>query len=588
MKILLLIALTTGTLFLNSPGIAQESSAQKSQSSRVIAKARSQNTLDWGLRDTAPPVSYTDNNGQLRGFCTELIDVLEKYLKEKNYVEDGFKINREPIKHVNRFKRTSKHELDGECGPDSIRTDIQGFKFSKPFVKTSTKLLLSRANKDKLGRLLNNQGEKLKIGIIQNSTTKTRVESYFNTSADVIVFPGRADALQALVSGNIDAFANDEIVLRGILRDQDFSRNKSYFISDVQIGSESYGLVLPDDDDEWVNIINRFLRDENAEIKKLIDQYFGEEPSINWMFLCLILLLVVPSLGFIHWVKLLNSAQEQKKTNTFVDGYALLIGVGESAYSRLSLPVTVKDVKALRQVLVDPNFCAYPNDSKHVRLLHDQEATRSKILEQLNWLKEQAEANPKATVVVYYSGHGWLNQNQNCYYLLPHDINPFNLESSALSAEEFTNALRQIKSERLLVIIDSCHAAGMATAKQISSGYFEETSVPKSVIDNLKQGKGRVIFTSSKGEESSWIRPDNQMSIYTYHLIEALKGKDNQAHDNVVKISHLMNYLSEQVPRSALSMGGKKQTPCFNFDTEDFPVALLKGRRPDRMTRDLK
>ncbi|MDZ7992612.1 MAG: caspase domain-containing protein [Nostoc sp. EfeVER01] len=296
--------------------------------------------------------------------------------------------------------------------------------------------------------------------------------------------------------------------------------------------------------------------------------------------------------GYMYWVKRQNSQAETKpnfdpKTSIFARGYALLIGVGESAYQPLSLPVTVKDVQALHQVLVDPNFCAYPNDSEHVQLLYDREATRSKILEQLNWLKEQAEANPKATVVVYYSGHGWFSKSQNRYYLLPHDINPFDLENSSLSAEEFTNALRQIKSERLLVIIDSCHAAGMATAKKIPSD-FEEIPIPKSVVNDLKQGKGRVVFTSSQGEESSWIRPDKQMSIYTYHLIEAMKGEANQAHENFVKISHLMKHLSDKVPNSAHTLCQKEQTPYFSFESEDFPVALSKGRHPNKITRGLK
>ena len=34
-------------------------------------------------------------------------------------------------------------------------------------------------------------------------------------------------------------------------------------------------------------------------------------------------------------------------TELFNQGYALLIGVGESAYGSLSLPVTVKDTQAI-------------------------------------------------------------------------------------------------------------------------------------------------------------------------------------------------------------------------------------------------
>lgn len=40
-------------------------------------------------------------------------------------------------------------------------------------------------------------------------------------------------------------------------------------------------------------------------------------------------------------------------TNTFPHGYALLIGVGESAYPKWSLPVTVKDMHAIQSILTD-------------------------------------------------------------------------------------------------------------------------------------------------------------------------------------------------------------------------------------------
>ncbi len=58
-------------------------------------------------------------------------------------------------------------------------------------------------------------------------------------------------------------------------------------------------------------------------------------------------------------------------SSLFTHGYALLIGVGETANPRWSLPVTVKDVQALQSVLTEPELCAYPNDKHHVRLLHD-------------------------------------------------------------------------------------------------------------------------------------------------------------------------------------------------------------------------
>lgn len=270
-------------------------------------------------------------------------------------------------------------------------------------------------------------------------------------------------------------------------------------------------------------------------------------------------------------------------TGSFAHGYALLIGVGKSAYPAWSLPVTVKDAVALESVLTDPNLCGYPNNKNHVCLLHDESATRNAILNGLNWLKEKSARDSEATVVVYYSGHGWLNkEGKDNYYLIPHDVEPFDIENSALSAQDFTNGLRQIQAQRLLVVIDSCHAEGMANSKD---GYTAiklppsliQISPPKSIVNDLKQGEGRAVFTSSRGTQVSWIRPDNAMSVYTYHLIEALKGKGNNQGDNVVRVSNLMNHLGRTVPKSALTLRQAEQTPFFDTAAEDFAVALLRG-----------
>jgi hypothetical protein len=92
----------------------------------------------------------------------------------------------------------------------------------------------------------------------------------------------------------------------------------------------------------------------------------------------------------------------------FAHGYALLIGVGEGAYAPWSLPVAVRDMQALQSVLTDPGLCGSPAD--HIRLLHDADATRQVILDGLAWLAGQAVADGDATAVVYFSGHGWLDE----------------------------------------------------------------------------------------------------------------------------------------------------------------------------------
>ncbi|MGD1713747.1 HEAT repeat domain-containing protein, partial [Dapis sp. BLCC M172] len=275
--------------------------------------------------------------------------------------------------------------------------------------------------------------------------------------------------------------------------------------------------------------------------------------------------------------------------------YALLIGVGDCKYPNWSLPVTVKDVQAIKSFLINPDLCSYIDNENYLRFLCNEQATKQNILDNLNWLQQQAKNDPEATILVYYSGHGWLDDLTQNYYLIPHDTVARNRKktvSTALPATEFNKALQQISAQKLLVIIDSCHAQGMATAKETEElelpDNFNQTALPKNLIEDLRKGTGRAVFTSSTGEEKSYYR--QQMSIYTQHFLEALQGGGNKPGDKIVTVSNLMNYVSKTVPESAQKLG-EKQTPIFDFSqTEDFPVALLRGGKglPDGGWEEVK
>ena len=262
--------------------------------------------------------------------------------------------------------------------------------------------------------------------------------------------------------------------------------------------------------------------------------------------------------------------------STFEHGYALLVGVGTTAEPVWSLPVTVQDAKALERLLTDPSSCAYPPDHAHVRLLHDGGATRAAILKELRWLAAQAQADPDATVVVFYSGHGGFDAASGTYFLIPYDTMRGDVANTALSAHVLTEALRRVRARRLLVALDCCHAAGMAVAKELPANYVL-AAPSKSVIDQLTQGDGRVVFSSSLGTQSSYVRLDGRLSVFTYHLLEALQGAGNLPGDTEARISNLIYHVGKMVPASVQADYHADQTPYFDSATTDFTVALIKG-----------
>lgn len=589
--------IATGSMFYANPSVIAQSSTFRentNNSSRILNKIKNENILNWGYSNGNAPVSYEKNSlAEPDGLCAELMGLLENYLNTSGLVIDGFEIKPYSIRFGDRFENTkikdssTPPKLDIECGANTIRKDVKGIIFSEPFAFSKTKILIPKLKEELFKNVLDlKTNDSIKIGIIKNSTSENKISNFFPSNSHIKYFKTKGEAIKALEEGVIDGFINDEILLKGILKQGEIPNSQNYVIyEDITFGLEPYGLVLPADDSIWLNTINNFIKNNQKELdklqKKYIEYYITPVPPNNLVVLGLSLLGLV--LGIIYWIKL---RQGQKKS--FEHGYALLIGVGRCANSNLSLPVTVKDVQEIRKTLISPRFCAYSNDENHIRLLHDELATRENILDGLNWLKQQTEHDPNATVTVYYSGHGARRKSDNRYYLIQHDTDIHHFEETALSAENFNEKLQQIKAKRLLVIIDSCHAAGMASSKdelekkqqvplfsRILSG-FEEKAYPEISVDYRKNGEGIVVFTSSKGSESSWIRPDKEMSIYTYHLIEALKGRGNKRSDKSVKVSDLMNYLAKKVPESARKLCKAEQTPNFDFKTEDFTIALLK------------
>ena len=71
----------------------------------------------------------------------------------------------------------------------------------------------------------------------------------------------------------------------------------------------------------------------------------------------------------------------------------------------------------------------------------------------------------------------------------------------------------------------------------------------------LMQGQGRAVLSSSTAEESSYVRSDRRMSIFTYHLIEALTGHARPPDGATeVLVSDVMGYVSRRVPQSAVAV----------------------------------
>lgn len=252
--------------------------------------------------------------------------------------------------------------------------------------------------------------------------------------------------------------------------------------------------------------------------------------------------------------------------------YALVIGIAN--YQKIKgLPETVlKDARDIYELLISPQYCGYLPDN--VQLLLDTEATQTALLQALAKLAERS--NPNSTVFIYISSHGGQLKSGSYAgeYLLPVDTDFTSdglLAETAISGTQFTEALRAIPAQKLVVIFDCCHSGGIAEPKDADAPEIK-AGLPESYYDVLKQGRGRVILASSRSTEESYILSGAANSLFTQHLLDGLKG-GVIAPGGVIRILDLFSYLQPKVTKDF-----PNQHPILKAEIEEnFPIALYMG-----------
>lgn len=248
----------------------------------------------------------------------------------------------------------------------------------------------------------------------------------------------------------------------------------------------------------------------------------------------------------------------------FKQGHACVVGVGAD------LPCTVYDAKGIAKILKDPERCAYPEQQVH--LLAEEKATRQGIISTLEDLANTADE--ASTVIVYFSGHGYqITKPLKSYYLVPYGCDAENLSETAISGGELVDLLRDIPAQRLLLLLDCCHAGGLTNLSELQ---VEKAPLPPEARRMFSKGGGRIMLGSSLPREFSYT--GKPYSAFTTALIECLCGKGVSKQDGYVRAADLAMYASRVVP----SKTRDRQHPVLDIEKADnFVLAYYAGGSSD-------
>jgi len=236
--------------------------------------------------------------------------------------------------------------------------------------------------------------------------------------------------------------------------------------------------------------------------------------------------------------------------------WAVVIGINGYPNVR-QLKFAVNDAKAFYDHLV--NHSQIP--AKNVTLLLDREATLSKLRSTLGTHLKRT-AGKDDMVIIYFAGHGSTEKDVMSpdgdgleKYLLPFDADPKDLYASALPMREISHIFNRVRSERLVFLADSCYS-GASGGRTIGIAGVR-ANISETFLDRFASGKGRVIITASGANEVSTENDDLQHGVFTYYLLEGLKGKADNDRDGLITVDEVYRYVSDQVPRAT----GQEQHP---------------------------
>ena len=232
--------------------------------------------------------------------------------------------------------------------------------------------------------------------------------------------------------------------------------------------------------------------------------------------------------------------------------YAVIIGISTYQDDRIpTLQFTRNDARGLYEVLTHPEYGNVPPE--HIRLLLDEEATDRSIKRAIGkWLSRQAREED--TVIIYYSGHGAPEGPDTYWVTYNADID--DLYTTALNNNEIADMLSRIRAKRIVTFLDSCYSAATVERKNRTRSLVTEIPWDKF------SGEGQVTISASDGTQLSLELDAYEHGVFTYFLLQGLRGQADANADGIVDVDEIWDYVKYQVTDTA-RQAGNSQTPVF-------------------------
>jgi hypothetical protein len=179
----------------------------------------------------------------------------------------------------------------------------------------------------------------------------------------------------------------------------------------------------------------------------------------------------------------------------------------------------------------------------HVRLAVGDHATRTDILEGLEWLKSSVP--PGGRAYFFFSGHGAPSPDSSTY-LLPYDGNPKDVRRSAIAMGDVMAALGETQAREVLAVVDACFS-GAGGRSVLPPG-----ARPLMLVKDAQPTAKVALFTASQGDEISGAAADGRTGAFTKYVLQGLgQGRADANGDGQISLAELDGWVAPRVAREA-------------------------------------
>ncbi len=235
--------------------------------------------------------------------------------------------------------------------------------------------------------------------------------------------------------------------------------------------------------------------------------------------------------------------------------YAVLAGNSNGGPGFTALKYVRKDLESVKLILID--HCSF--SSENILVLYNK--TQREIDNGIDSIQSKLQADSNDLFLFYYSGHA--------------DAQSLKLVKSEFPLQRFRERFASMDANIRIGIFDACQSGSFTRLK---GGQLAEPFL----VDNNERIEGQVILSSSSSTENAQESDLFGSSVFTFHLVNALRGSADLSADGRVTLAEAYQYTYNHTVSSTAASWGGVQHPGYQFRLQgesDIVLADLNSKQ---------